>query len=117
MKAKVSKTTGYADPLVNSLARDVQSGFGAIVDLTVHKVSTVWNPPMTLAVPFFGGAPRVTSPAIVRCERGRNLTTPATLVLPGGCSWEWAGDGRVRIDDVDGLTVGDKYDLVFSAVG
>ena len=117
MRSKLQNTNGYGDPKVNSLASDVQRGFDAIVDMSIHKVTAVWAPPMNLLVPFFGGALRLKSPDYVRCDRAKNLTDPTILVTPGTCAFDWIGNGQVRIDAAAGLTVGDKYELVFTAVG
>ena len=117
MKRKIRKSTGFADHLTSQLARDVQRGFDAILDETLHKVTIVWNAPIVLAVPFFGGEPRLSSPALVRCDRAVNLTNSQILVTPGGVAWEWVGRNQVRIDAVDGLAPGSEYDLVFTVVG
>lgn len=116
MKRRLKNTNGYEDPKVNSLARDTQAGFDSISDITKHKVTIVWNGSFSLLVPYFGGDLRLKSPEIVRCGRAKNLTDPTILVTPGGVSFEWIGDGQVRIDAVHGLTLGHKYELVFEAV-
>lgn len=117
MKRGVRNTNGYQDPQVNSLARDVQAGFDSIYDQTIHETTIVWNGSFPLLVPYFGGDTRLKSPKFVRCERARNLTDPTILVTPGGVAFEWIGSGQVRIDAVNGLTIGHKYELVFTAVG
>lgn len=113
----LERTTGYADPRTNALARAVQKGFDGILDLTLHKFTTVWNPPHNVQVPFFGGDPRLTSPELVRCERARNLTDPLILTTPGGVCWEWVGNNQIRIDEVSGLVNGHQYELVFTVIG
>lgn len=117
MKSAISKKAGYQDPLVNTLARDTQRALDSVLDLTVHPVTVVWAPPMNLNVPYFGGEPRLSSPAYVECKRAKNLSDPTILVTPGTCSFEWIGSGQVRIDAAAGLTTGQKYELVFAAVG
>ena len=116
MKRRLQNTNGYADPKVNSLARDTQAGFDSIYDRTKHKLTIVWNPPISLLVPYFGGDQRLKSPDYMLCTRAKNLTDSTILVTPGGVAFDWIGDGQVRIDAVSGLTVGDKYELVFEAV-
>lgn len=111
------RTTGYDDSKVNELCRDVERGFDAIVDLTVYKMSLVWNPPHNIQIPYFGGAPRLTSPDIVRCERAKNLTNPTWPTIPGGADWDWVGNNQVRVNEVSGLVNGQKYDLVFMVMG
>lgn len=111
------RTTGYVDPKVNELCRDVERGFDAIVDITVHKVQQVWNPPHNLQIPYFGGAKRLNSPSIVRCDRAKNLTEPTWPTLPGSADWDWIGDGQVRLNEVSGLVNGHRYDLTFMVVG
>lgn len=117
MHGSIRRGSGYEDGKVNALARDVQKCFDAILDVSLYKFSIVWNPPHNLQVSFFAGDPRLTSPAIVRCERARNLTDPLMLTTPGGVAWEWVGDNQVRLDAVSGLVVGYLYELVFEAVG
>ena len=114
---KQVRRTSYGDEKINQLARDVQGGFDAILDLTRHKVTVVWNPPYFLSMPFFDGTPRQVSPDVILCPKAKNLTDSTILVTPAGCSFEWVGGGQARIDAVGGLTVGDKYELVFWAVG
>lgn len=72
---------------------------------------------MNLQVPFSGGVPRLKSPDFVDCKRARNLTDITILATPGPTAFEWVGNGQVRVDAVNGLTVGHKYELVFEAVG
>ncbi len=117
MRLLIRNVTSFADLQLVDTIKDVQRGFDAIVDMTTHKVTVVWAPPMNLLVPFFGGALRLKSPEYVRCDRAQNLTDPTILVTPGTCAFEWVGQGQVRIDAAAGLTVGDKYELVFTAVG
>lgn len=111
------RSTGYDDPNVNAIARDVQKGFDAILDTTQHKFLVVWNPPHNLQIPFVGGDSRLSSPAIVRCDRARNLTDPLILTAPGGVVWEWVGNNQVRLDAVSGLIAGYQYELTFQVVG
>jgi len=108
---------GYEDQRLNDLALDTQRCLDSVLDLTVVKTTIVWRPPHNIRVPYFGGEDRAVAPDIVRCERGRNLTDPTVLVTPGGCSWEWASDGSVRVDSVAGLTTGQRYELTFSVIG
>jgi hypothetical protein len=117
MHGNLRRSTGYEDGKVNALARDVQKGFDAIIDTSLHKFTIVWNPPHNLQVPFFGGDPRLSTPSIVRCDRARNLTEPLFLTTPGGCTWEWVGNNQVRLDEVSGLINGHQYELVFTVVG
>jgi hypothetical protein len=117
MKRTIRRTGSYGDQKVNQLARDTQSGFDAILDQTVHKITAVWNPPLNIALPFFGNIPRQLSPDVVECKRAINLTDSTIRVTPGGCAWEWLGNNQARIDAVSGLTVGSKYELTFVAVG
>lgn len=118
MHRNIRRNMGYDDPKVNELSRDAQRALDSVYDITIHKATVVWNPPFNLSVPFFGGDPRLTSPELVECPRARNLTDPTILVTPGaGCAWEWVGNNNVRIDDVSGLTVGEKYELTFRVTG
>lgn len=116
-QVNLRRSTGYDDGKVNALARDVEKGFDAILDTSLHKFTIVWNPPHNLQVPLFGGTARLTSPDIVRCERAKNLSDPTILVTPGGVAWDWVGDNQVRLDAVSGLEPGYKYELTFEAVG
>ena len=117
MRNNLSNHTGFKDQLLINLVKDVQAGFDAISDETIHKVTIVWNPPVSLLVSYFGGGKRLRSPDYIRCERAVNLTDSTILVTPGGVAFEWVGNGNVRIDAVSGLTVGDMYELVCSAGG
>jgi hypothetical protein len=110
-------SSSYGSTQLNELARDIQQGFDAILDQTTHRVTVVYDPPFKLAVPFFGGLKRQKAPDFVSCMRAVNLTDNTILVTPGTCSFEWLGDGLVRVDAVAGLTTGQKYQLVFQAVG
>lgn len=118
MRKKLRTSQGFQDPKVNELAKDISAGFASVLESTVYKVETLWNPPFTLLVPFLGGEKRLNPPDFVVCQRARNLTDPSVLVTPaGGTSFEWVGDGRVRIDAISGLTAGVKYELTLNVVG
>ena len=117
MKKSIRNLGAFKDQLLVDTFKDVQSAFDAIVDKTLHEVTVVWAPPMNLRVPYFGGDLRLKSPKYVDCKRARNLTDSTILVTPGTASFEWVGGGNVRIDAVAGLTAGQKYELVFEAVG
>ena len=117
MRRKLGTSQGFQDPKVNDLAKDISAALASVLDSTLYKVETVWNPPFTLLVSFLGGDKRLNPPNFVMCPRARNLTDSTVLVTPGGVSFEWVGDGRVRIDAVSGLTTGVKYELTFNVVG
>lgn len=116
MRNKIRNLAAFKEQLLVDTFKDVQSAFDAIFDRTIHKVTVIWNPPMNLAVPYFGGDSRLKSPDYVDCKRARNLTDSTVLACPGPTSFEWVGNGQVRVDAVNGLTVGHKYELVFEAV-
>lgn len=117
MRFGLRKTSSYGSTQLNELARDIQRAFDAILDQTTHKVTVVYSPPFSLAVPLFGGFERQKAPDFLACMRAVNLTDNTILVTPGTCSFEWQGGGLVRVDAVAGLTPGHKYHLVFQAVG
>lgn len=117
MRNNLRRTGQYGDTKLNELARDVQRGFDSINDQTTHKITIVWNPPFLLLVPYFGGEPRTKSPDFVDCKRAVNLTDSTILVTPGSCAFDWVGNGQVSITAAAGLTIGQKYELVFSVVG
>lgn len=117
MRLRVKKLADYGSPQLNQAVQDVQACLDTVLDSTVHKVTAVWQVPFVLRVPFSGGIDRLTSPAFVACHRAKNLTDGTILVTPGGVAFDWVGNGQVRIDDVSGLTVGQKYELTFEAVG
>jgi len=117
MHGQARRSTGYNDGKVNALARDVQRSFDAILDTTTHRVVLVWAPPHDLAIPFFGGDKRLSTPQTVRCDRAKDLTEPSWSTTPGGVSWDWRGGGQVHIYEVSGLIEGHNYELTFTVVG
>lgn len=86
-----------------------------VLDCNVYKVRMKWSAPFVLDVPL-GRYPRQSAPEIVRVCKASQVNSPSTTVSPGLPRWSWV-DGRVRIEDVPGLTAGTEYDLSFEVVG
>ncbi len=82
-----------------------------VLDCTTYKLRVTWSAPFVLST----GARRE-SPEIVRVGRIQSVADPNLTVSPGLPRWTWTGDS-VRIADVPGLVVGQKYDIVFEVVG
>lgn len=116
----VSRQDGYTDPLTSALAKDVQAGFTRVPDVCIcYATGAVWSEPFTLSIPSVvpNETVRKTPPAVITCVRAVCVTDRNTLIVPGGVTFEWAGNGRARIDAVGGLNPGVKYDLTFRAEG
>ncbi len=109
---------GYGDANIDAMAKDIARALESIRDETLHEVSLVWNPPVKLSFPFFGGEPRLSPPLAVQCIRAVD-PSGATFVTPGGCTWRWLGtvSSTAEVIDISGLVAGTRYDLVFSVVG
>lgn len=94
----------FLQDLLATLASDV-------LDCTTYKLRVTWSVPFVLSA-----GDRRQSPEIVRVGRIQSLTDPNLTVTPGLPRWTWTGDA-VRILDIPGLVVGQRYDIVFEVVG
>jgi len=88
-----------------------------VSESTLYSVEVPWTIPMTLDVPYRSGGLRKQAPAIVRCADVRLSSNPTAAVPYGSTNWNWNGNGSVTITQVDGLTIGTKYKLLFEVVG
>lgn len=91
---------------------EILEALGSVLDCTVYKVRVKWSVPFYLDVPVRSGRSRLDSPESVRVARVNSTTT----VNPGLPRWTW-DKGRVRIDDIPGLTSGETYDITFEVLG
>lgn len=117
MRFPPSLPVGIGDQKTIKLFTDIIRSLTGVLDLNTYKLTVVWNPPITLSIPTFGNMSRSSSPDIVRCARAVDTSSRTTPVHFGATFWSWVGDGSVRIDDVDGLVAGVKYELTFEVVG
>lgn len=110
-------TSTFLDSRLNSLFRDILLCFQGIPDTNTYKFEVVWVVPFTMSVPTQNNTPRTSSPDVVECKRAIDVANPTTPVLFGACHWNWIGDNSVRIENVDGLIAGTRYQLTFQVSG
>jgi hypothetical protein len=67
----------------------------------------------TYAPPFYLRAKK--RPKTVTLDRTQPYKEPG-LVATGMVSWTWKGSEGVRIDAIEGLSVGDRYQMTFRLV-
>jgi hypothetical protein len=104
----------YSDPHVSELARDVQQHIDMTPVTRLLEVTAQYQEPMTLSLPR--------EPKGLLCVRARQDSSPETAVTHGApCSYTWeqqgvTSAGRVKINDIDGLSAGTTYRLTFLVI-
>ena len=108
---------GLGDQKLTKLFTEILRCLANVLESNTYTVEVAWSVPFILQAPMSGQVRRADSPSIVRLGRAVDVASPATPVHFGATTWEWRGDGSVKITDVDGLVAGTKYRLTFEVVG
>lgn len=111
MTATVRKlrTTGYGDPRVEQLARDVQQRFDLSPPVALIAFTDVYAEPMSVAFDH--------EPAVLRLGRVQHDASPEDAIAASALVSFTYRDGQLVIPVLEGLTLGTKYRFCFEAVG
>lgn len=94
---------------VGELARDVRDALLRRPRSTLYEVEAEWEEPFALEVGLSAPPRAVVLLRAVNNDGGADGK-------PSGLAWTWDANGRVQVDDVDGVTVGTNYTLTFEVI-